>query len=292
VLANPTRDAEGGVMSKLFKFKKWLTLDETAKRLSLMLEDEISKIDVLKFALDGHLMVSILFANQTLARRASIISRDETKLFKELFPLYEDGKLDGKFSVYMDESNRKELAIETDSEILYLYDDAWDLGMIGGEVSEIKSYLCKELSLPREETTSLDGCFVKNDDGQLFQLVGMLDKIESAYPLGCFPDNCTIVVRTRNIEIFESSFSGGNVTNALNTSENPSETVLKMLAGLALVLSEKGGKYKRGENPNYSQISQEIETVCKSIPNADTFGLSPENIRKFISQGLAMLVNT
>jgi hypothetical protein len=46
-------------LSKLPKLKKWLTVPETAKHLSVILNDEIVEADVLRLALDGYLKLSI-----------------------------------------------------------------------------------------------------------------------------------------------------------------------------------------------------------------------------------------
>lgn len=48
-------------MSKLLKLKKWLTVPEAAERLSTILEDKATEADVFRLALDGHLVLSLLF---------------------------------------------------------------------------------------------------------------------------------------------------------------------------------------------------------------------------------------
>ncbi len=47
-------------MSKLYDLKKWLTLEETARHLSNVFEEEVTEADVLRLALDGQLKISIL----------------------------------------------------------------------------------------------------------------------------------------------------------------------------------------------------------------------------------------
>ncbi len=41
-------------MSKLFKLKKWLTIEDTAKHLTSIFDEPVKDYDVLRFALDGH----------------------------------------------------------------------------------------------------------------------------------------------------------------------------------------------------------------------------------------------
>lgn len=54
--------------SKLFKLKKWLTLSEAADHLSIVFGEKVKESDVLRFALDGHLKLSVNFVNHARAR--------------------------------------------------------------------------------------------------------------------------------------------------------------------------------------------------------------------------------
>ena len=51
---------KGDAVKKLFKLKEWLTLNEAAKRLTVSFGEEISEVDCLQLALDGHITISIL----------------------------------------------------------------------------------------------------------------------------------------------------------------------------------------------------------------------------------------
>ncbi|MFH0783213.1 MAG: hypothetical protein V2B20_14865 [Pseudomonadota bacterium] len=55
--------------SKLFKFKEWQTLSEATKYLSTLFGEEIVEADVLRFALDGHLKLSVYFVNRAEVRQ-------------------------------------------------------------------------------------------------------------------------------------------------------------------------------------------------------------------------------
>lgn len=68
------------------------------------------------------------------------------------------------------------------------------------------------------------------------------------------------------------------------------ETALRMLAGISLLLSEKHQKYRRGDTPNKSAIANDIEVICRNIPNIDNYGLDAENIRKYLPEALALLI--
>ncbi len=57
------------IKSKLFKLKKWLTIPETAKHLSIMFGEEVQEADVLRLGLDRHLKLSVNFVNHAHAKR-------------------------------------------------------------------------------------------------------------------------------------------------------------------------------------------------------------------------------
>lgn len=50
-------------MSKLYKLKKWVSIDAAAKRLSLSFGEEVSKFDILQLALEEHLCLSVRIIN-------------------------------------------------------------------------------------------------------------------------------------------------------------------------------------------------------------------------------------
>ncbi len=48
-------------MSKPLKLKEWLTVKDTAKRLSISVGEDVTEADILRLALDGHLTLSVYF---------------------------------------------------------------------------------------------------------------------------------------------------------------------------------------------------------------------------------------
>jgi hypothetical protein len=65
--------------SKLLKFKKWLTVPEAAKHLSIICEEEIYEADILRLALDGYLKLSVNFVNHTYARIGKVVPYKEAR---------------------------------------------------------------------------------------------------------------------------------------------------------------------------------------------------------------------
>ena len=55
--------------SKLLRLKKWLTLEDSAKHLSILIDDEVSIADIFQFCLEGLLTVSVYFPNDQPAQQ-------------------------------------------------------------------------------------------------------------------------------------------------------------------------------------------------------------------------------
>ena len=66
-------------MSKILKLKEWLTIEEAATRLSASAGEEVSGADVLRFALDGHLTLSVYFVNHARGTRGRVVPYTETQ---------------------------------------------------------------------------------------------------------------------------------------------------------------------------------------------------------------------
>jgi hypothetical protein len=65
----------------------------------------------------------------------------------------------------------------------------------------------------------------------------------------------------------------------------------KQIAALALALAEKGGKYKRGNNPNASAIAGLVDEILTDLEAANTHGTGNSSIRSSISAGLTLLLS-
>ena len=66
-------------MPKLFNLREWLTVEETVRRFSTALNEEVSEADVLRLALDEELRLSVNFVNATKARRGKVVGPEEKK---------------------------------------------------------------------------------------------------------------------------------------------------------------------------------------------------------------------
>ena len=73
-------------MKKLLKLKEWLTVPDAARHLSILFGEEVSEADVLRFALDGHLTLSVNFVNMAVGRCGPILSREDAMRVSPEFP--------------------------------------------------------------------------------------------------------------------------------------------------------------------------------------------------------------
>jgi hypothetical protein len=106
-------------VSKVFKLKKWLPLDEAVNHISNVLGEPITLADIYKCALDGHLILSANFVNGSQA--------------KEVF-LDENGWISESCSV-------KPVKDE-----LFPIKGLWDLTMLGSERADIEHLYHQETS--------------------------------------------------------------------------------------------------------------------------------------------------
>lgn len=79
---------------------------------------------------------------------------------------------------------------------------------------------------------------------------------------------------------------GGNPLNATERNK-----LLKQIGALSLALAEQSKKYKRGENPNGSQIATVAGEIVDALPVANLAGVGGSSIRESIRQGLELLTS-
>ncbi len=73
--------------------------------------------------------------------------------------------------------------------------------------------------------------------------------------------------------------------------ERERDTLLKMIGALALLIANKGGKYKKGDNINLNsiQVADDVISLFEGVDKIDKRGLSLSNLRNRMSEGLGLL---
>lgn len=168
------------IKSKLFKLKKWLTVPEAARHLSILFSEEVSEADVLRLALDSHLKLSVNFVNYAQVRLGKVVPYEDVEwrepIIAELKNLHDEAK--GK-PVYV----MKSLNID-DHRYLNLEDEVttirgvWDLSMVGNERLDVEHEYQNLTDGPDVTLIGLDGAFVENEDGVMCQIQESFDQNE------------------------------------------------------------------------------------------------------------------
>lgn len=209
-------------MSKLLRFKEWVTVPEAAKRLSTVFEEEVAEADVLRLALDGHLKLSVNLINHCEAKGGRVVSICEAKTVQSLD--------DPERYVVLGIPLSAEKILELHEGIISLQ-GVWDLPMIGGEKLDIENRY--QLLTGGVQVTLMDinGVFLGSQDDGLFQVQAdwadsgprkdlaegkSLYDPERYYPDCELPHDSVLVVRTNALLEFEQS-----IKNSLNNTEKP-----------------------------------------------------------------------
>ncbi|CAI2299500.1 hypothetical protein [Vibrio parahaemolyticus] len=135
-------------MSKLFKLRKFFTIDEAREYLCNTLEEKVTQADVYRFALDGHLTISVKFLGMIVMSPGRIFEETSEvsspdmliskgmSLGEELKEPYWISKVSG-FPMSLREW------LFFGKEIMYV-NGIWDLAMLGQEYEYIEKLYLKE----------------------------------------------------------------------------------------------------------------------------------------------------
>lgn len=183
-------------MSKLLKFKSWLTLQDAANRLSISAGEPVSEADILRLGLDGHLKLSVHFVNHARARMGKVVPWSETrwsfappmfegtegqalteadivsttpehlqKLWRETPIEFRDKYRPFLMSLVIDETRFLNLASEVST-----LTDVWDLPMLGNEKLDVERAYQQLTGGPNVTLAVLEGTFVSQGEDVICQL--------------------------------------------------------------------------------------------------------------------------
>ncbi|RPA64511.1 hypothetical protein EGC86_04405 [Shewanella frigidimarina] len=157
-------------MSKLFKLKKWLTLEETTTHISNLLDEPISRSDLYKLALDGYLKLSVMFVNGAKAKRVGLVKTEDVE-YKQVVPNIPDFPNGKGFHVPQNAEKpiSKDYWIQKVEPKLICIGGVWDLAMIGAEVAEITNKYHQEISSHTVTIPCSTGHYLQKGD-EIYQL--------------------------------------------------------------------------------------------------------------------------
>ena len=152
-------------MSKLLRLKAWLTLDEAVSHISTVLGEPATVADLYRFALDGHLTLSVDFVNHANARKGKWVKTEEVQFYLIETDILTGEKLENPISMPLNHelfvSDDNWIALEKPVEYI---SGVWDLAMVGAETLDIEHLYQQSTSGLEVTLVAIDGTFVKQGD--------------------------------------------------------------------------------------------------------------------------------
>ena len=246
-------------MSKLFKLKRWLTIAESAKHLSMVFGEEVVEADILRLALDSQLTLSVVFHSGVLASLCVPVVDDGT-LYRDVIGLKGE-TIRIPFGGQVVESPNGSLMQIQDRVFSLDRDSPFSLPMMGGEVAAIKRRYWNLVGEAPEETTNIDGTFVVAA-GRLFQLKSSLEldqknEFRQFFPIGDLPTDVAIVVQTSDLLDL-----GKSISDAPSAEEKPVGTKERntLLAIIGVLCKEA-----RIDHTKHSKAAGLIESTASKM---------------------------
>lgn len=200
-------------MRKLYKLKKWYSIDDACDRFLLTLGEYIPVKDIYQLIADGHIAVY-----WNVSHKPAMEVCPATKIYSSGHPVFEtlkeSGKIDGECKMIAMEH------LEPQSDFVQKIDG---LFKIETEYTGAAKEWLKSLAANREsEFLSLDGTVLVGEDGRQWQLMAPFAENEFAkgferkipwgnpdnfYPIFELPDPSEVVISKAEIEKFEQQFA-------------------------------------------------------------------------------------
>lgn len=220
-------------MSKLLNIKKWLTIKDASRHLSILIGEEVSEADIFRLALDGNLIMSVHFVNHAKAIKQKIIPIAETPV--EI----SDFRFDTRMSYPWDKEN----VIIPDGDVVTI-DGIFDLPDKGTVRLDLEEHYQRMTGGPEVTLDCIYGTFVQDvnmvywllQDSMPSHEIKLPDGTkqiidESYYPAGGLPSDSVFVVRTSALQSLVASVNEPMAPKPLGSRER--KTLLVVIAALA-----------------------------------------------------------
>lgn len=258
-------------MSKIFALKKWLTLEDAAKRLTTSLQEEVTVRDILQLSLEQEISLSWNIRFKYLREVAPYTRLMGFGFTKEEQCMQDppDKKLDPKayeiFLIKKEMFSSKNIAFNFEPQSYpFKAEGIYELDLT---IPIIKEFIHSLISKENSDIRTLEGFLVKTKEGILYQRVDILPPRENekvydnldqrAYPSDDLPKYGDLTIRKADIDKLEDRLLNTNAQN--NNIRTPEESLIEALGLMAILLSKKIPTLKSGSKPNASQIVEAIE---------------------------------
>lgn len=288
-------DSEADAVQKLFKLRSWLTVDEAARHLTIVHGEDVSRADVLRLALDGHLTLSVNFVNRAKAYLGRVVPFKDVPMI-EMPPVRNDGA-PGSEPFSSPDGIPLEPVVELTGETPFLCFDrdkvasisgVWDLAMQGGEALDVEHEYQALTNGPAVTLVDIAGAFVTRSDGEWAQLLVALERSAGtrvkerpsprAYvPAGGLPDDSVLVVRTDALTAFQAKLAdqqGGYTRSERGLATRERDTLLKLVVGMAIAGYRYSPEASRSEVP--TEIARDLAKLGMSVTD--------DTVRKWLKE--------
>ena len=228
-------------MKKLLNLKQWLTLAETARHLSGLTGEDVTEADVLRLALDGHLALSIYFANPASGKTGKFVSfehlqkREVRSNSGEPISYYYGVRLEGgRFFAYQ-------------NPVIPL-EGVWDLPLNAADRIWAEQKYQSLTGGPTVKLVEGDGAFVIHPDGTSAHIIERtvhappqnegelgtwLYRGGGFFPAQALPDDAVFVVRTAALKRLEATLAESDAAMDRPIGQRERTTLLVIIAALA-----------------------------------------------------------
>jgi hypothetical protein len=223
-------------MHKLFNLKKWLTIGDAARHLTLLFGEAVNEHDVLQLGLDGHLMLSLEFVNTQVARPCAVRATDQDWLSRsgtrsnsvsEAVKAYYSDKVIENPLESMDSGYR---VIDIEDQICWLAGH-FELPLSFSGYEHVQSEFQRLIGGPEVDRRQGSRIFVGNGHGDLFLLLERfvedanfdagLEAREIYRPATQVPPDSMLVVATNSLRGFETDLQRKEAAVALLADSRP-----------------------------------------------------------------------
>lgn len=263
----------GEFVTKLLKFREWVTLGEAARHICIVIDETVNESDLLRLAVDGHLKLSVNLVNGVPARcgcfrNVNQIDPPSPSTWSEHsreIPVQQAHSFPGQPVVHRvlaglhpdhDPVAPTEIILENgqlldlSAEIITI-GGVWDLPMVGGERIDVETAYHAAVGGPEVMLYDENGIFVQAPDGRVCQLLsepevelltrgGSQEEFEriqrrsQTYRLAVeLPDDGVLVVRTEVLAAFQQTFLPPAKQIDRSLGRRERATLLTIIAALA-----------------------------------------------------------
>jgi hypothetical protein len=250
-------------LKKLLNLKKWVTVPEAARHLSLHFGEDVSEADVLHLALDGQLKLSLNLVNSVWCLRGPLVSEQDA--MRDSLDKLGGHPIEG---LKINDGRVIECGTEVEKA-----NGVWDLSMLGSEEIDIETMYHALTNGPAVESRfrSWTGPILCRDDGTHCEIVTPKENKIEGEPYDSranyrsanrLPADSVLVVRTSALHDLEARAVEPTQRAEKPLGKRERDTLLVIIAALAKMAAVDVTK------PSKAAVAIERQTIDMRAPVA------------------------